>query len=68
MTIIDDELFEYTENFDLELRFDPFIAQPPSEIILRPNVSTISILDDGGNEICCLVENFNYVKFRPSLL
>ena len=53
VTIIDDELFEYTENFDLELRFDPFLAQPPSGVILllRQNVSSICILDDDGNEL-----------------
>ena len=44
-TIVDNELFEYTEDFDLELRFDPFI-QPPSGVILHPNVSTIYILND----------------------
>ena len=45
VTIIDDEQFEYTEDFDLELRFDPF-ARPPSGVILHPNVSTIYILND----------------------
>ena len=49
VTIIDDELFENTEDFDLELRFDPFV-RPPSGVILRPNVSTICILDDDGND------------------
>ena len=50
MTLLDDILFEYTEDFDLELRFDPFLDQPPSGVILRPNVSTICILDDDGND------------------
>ena len=50
VTIIDDELFEYTKNFDLKLRFDPFLAQPPSGVILRQNVSSICILDDDGND------------------
>ena len=47
MTIIDDQLFEYTEDFDLELRFDPFVPEP-SGVILAMNVSTIYILDNDG--------------------
>ena len=50
VTIIDDELFEYTEEFDLELRFDPFLAQPSSGVILHPSASTIYIRDDGGKK------------------
>ena len=51
VTIIEDELLEYTEDFDLELRFDPFLAQPPSGVVLCPNVSIINILDDDSKEI-----------------
>ena len=50
VTIIDDNLFEYKEDFDLELRFDPFVS-PPSGVILSPNISTIYIQDDESNEI-----------------
>ena len=47
VTILDDSLLELdVEDFTLELRFDPF-AFPPSNVILRPNVSSIHILDDG---------------------
>ena len=48
VVIIDDPLFELdVEDFTLELRFDPF-GQPPSNVILSPNISTIEILDDDG--------------------
>ena len=47
MFILDDSLLEFdVEDFTLELRFDPFALQVPSNVILRPNVSTIDILDD----------------------
>ena len=47
VTIIDDSLFELdVEDFTLELRFDPFAISLPSNVILRPNVSTVEILDD----------------------
>ena len=46
VVIIDDPLFELdVEDFTLELRFDPF-GQPPSNVILRPNVSVVTILDN----------------------
>ena len=48
VTIIDDNLFESVEEFNLELRFDPFFAVP-SGVELRPNVSTVYILDDDSN-------------------
>ena len=48
VTISDDKLLESTEDFNLELRFDPFVT-PPSGVILSPNVSTVSIEDDDGN-------------------
>ena len=48
VTINHDELLESIENFDLELRFDPFVT-PPSGVILSPNVSTVYIEDDDGN-------------------
>ena len=48
VTIKDDLFYELdVEDFTLELRFDPFAA-PPSNVILRPNVSTVNILDDDG--------------------
>ena len=47
VTIIDDSFFELdVEDFTLELRFDPFAISPPSNVILRPNVSIVEILDD----------------------
>ena len=48
VTINDDELLESIEDFNLELRFDPFVTQP-SGVILSPNVSTVYIEDDDGN-------------------
>ena len=48
VTIIDDQLFEYAEDFDLKLRFDPFLSEQPSGVILALNVSTIYILDNDG--------------------
>ena len=47
--IEDDSLFERdVEDFTLELRFDPFAFEPPSNVILSPNVSTVEIIDDDG--------------------
>ena len=47
VAIVDDSLLELdVEDFTLELRFDPFALEPPSNVILRPNVSTIEIVDD----------------------
>ena len=47
VTIIDDSSMEDAESFSLELRFDPFALEPPpSQVILSPNVSLITILDD----------------------
>ena len=47
VTIIDDSLFELdVENFTLELRFDPFVISPPSNVMLHPNISTVDIRDD----------------------
>ena len=47
VAILDDSLLELdVEDFTLELRFDPF-AFPPSNVILRPNVSSVYVLDDG---------------------
>ena len=56
VTIKDDELLESTEDFDLKLislRF-PFVTQP-SGVILSPNVSTVYIKDDDGNNQRSLV-------------
>ena len=44
--IFDDNILEDIEDFDLELRFDPF-APIPSGVILDPAVATVFILDDG---------------------
>ena len=47
VAIVNDPLLELdVEDFTLELRFDPFALEPPSNVILRPNVSTIEIIDD----------------------
>ena len=52
MTIIDDPLFELdVENFALELRFDPFVFEPPSNVILYPNTTTVGITDNEGIKI-----------------
>ena len=49
VTILDDSLLELdVEDFTLELRFDPFALQLPSNVILSPNVSTVDILDNDG--------------------
>ena len=48
VTINDDELLESIEDFNLELRFDPFVTQPTG-VKLNPNVSTVYIEDDDGN-------------------
>ena len=49
MVILDDSLLELdVEDFTLELIFDPFAHQLPSNVILSPNVSTIDILDNDG--------------------
>ena len=47
VAILYDSLLELDiENLTLELRFDQFALQWPSNVILRPNVSTIEILDN----------------------
>ena len=47
--ILDDLFLELdVEEFTLELRFDPFALQHPSNVILSPNVSTVEIFDDDG--------------------
>ena len=46
--INDDELLESIEDFNLELRFDPFFTQP-SGVVLSPDVSTVYIVDDLGD-------------------
>ena len=47
--IIDDSEFELdVEDFTLELRFDPFAAAPPSNVILCPNLTTVDIIDNEG--------------------
>ena len=46
--IFDDDLLENIEDFDLEVRFDPF-APIPSAVILDPAVATVYIQDDDSN-------------------
>ena len=59
VTIIDDDLFESVEEFNLELRFDlrgghVTGVTPPSGVILSPNVSNVRInLDNDGNITDC---------------
>ena len=48
VTIMDDELLESMEDFNLELRFDPVVSQTLG-VTLSPNVSTVYIEDDDGN-------------------
>ena len=45
--ISDDNILEDIEDFDIELRFDPFLLAPPSGVMLDPGVATVFILDDG---------------------
>ena len=45
VVIIDDQFVEDTENFILELRFDPFLTLP-SNVRLSPSVSVVTILDN----------------------
>ena len=47
--IVDDDLVEYVEDFNLELRFDPFLPAPPSGVMLDPDVATVYIIDSDGN-------------------
>ena len=55
VTIIGDSMFEFVEEFNLELRFDLFGGQTaPSGVILSPNVSNVRILDDDGNRLWLL--------------
>ena len=44
VTIVNDSTIENTENFTLELRLDPF--DTTSNVLLTPNVSMVSIIDD----------------------
>ena len=45
VTITNDKTVEQNENFRLELRFITGISQ--SGVVLRPNMATVTILDDG---------------------
>ena len=56
VTIKDDDISELTENFVIELRFDPYIDQPLG-IELWPNVSTITISDTDRTLPCGLYKN-----------
>jgi hypothetical protein len=46
VTIIDDSSIEFDEIFIFELRFNPFAFEPPSNVILSPNITTIDIVDN----------------------
>ena len=48
VTIIDDPIFELGESFILELRFDPSASEPPSNVILSPNTTTVEVTDNEG--------------------
>jgi hypothetical protein len=41
-------MIELDENFTLELRFDPFAFEQPSNIIVSPNTTTVDIIDIEG--------------------
>lgn len=43
--IVDDNLVENMEDFDLELRFIGQVDQ--SGVVLQPNTATVTIIDDG---------------------
>ena len=64
--IIDDNLFESVEDFNLELRFDP--TRPLSGVIFSPNMSTVYILDDDGNIIIVITryEQAKLIPFTPA--
>ena len=49
--IVDDQLLENVEVFDLELRFDPFLPEPPSGVRLDPGVATVYIQDNDSKYI-----------------
>ena len=51
MTIYDDDQLENIEDFNLELRFDPFFPAPPSAFVLDPDVATVYIQDDDSKLI-----------------
>ena len=49
MEIFDDDLVEDVEDFNLELRFNPSLPAPPSDVLLDPGIATVYILDSDGN-------------------
>ena len=67
VTINDDEILESIEDFDLELRFDPFVT-PPSGVILSPNVSTVYIEDNDGNYIFDCSYSFTMAEKDTAML
>ena len=44
--IFDDNLLENMEDFNLELRFDPFLPRPPTRFMLDPDIATVYIQDN----------------------
>ena len=48
VTIIDDTIVERDESFTLELIFDSFVSDSPSNIVLSPNTTTVNITDIEG--------------------
>ena len=58
--ILDDSSIEDTESFSLELRFDPFDILPPSNVVLSPNVSVVTILDDDEPGMKTIKYNHSY--------
>ena len=49
MTTVDDPIYEPNESFTLmELRFDPSALEPPLNVILSPNTTTVDVIDNEG--------------------
>ena len=63
VTIIDDPIFERDESFTLELRFDPFALELPSNVILSPNTTTVDVIDNEG----IITINIIPISFRLNL-
>ena len=52
VNITNDPFFEDSENFTLELRFEPG-TEPPSNVSLYPIATVVNIIDDDGAIILC---------------
>ena len=62
MEIIDDDLLEniLLEDFNLELRFDPF-RPTPSAVMLDPGVATVYVQDNDGKKWGFVIFSITYV-------